>query len=401
LRRRLDRAFDFATAIPYASALRNVGEPTLAANVLQTAVKLNPERPEGWNNLAQCYTDMGRFDQAPMLFQRALQCFDKQGLPIEQTGETLLGFAYSMMRLGQWKYVWPVWEGARCNRSWHPFPHLQPWRGEPVARLLVLPEGGFGDGFMFSRWLPALLDRVPAVTLLLWDPLFEYANYVVQRGAQRSILGRIRVLPMSHEFQYDELAEYTHCTPLMSLPAHANMQSWNDIPPSLDWSPRGRIIAPPQDWIGFCWRAEENGVARKIRTLDHAAAGHLSKWLSKRCERLVSLCPTGKALYRQGDESVPAGVVQDEAAIDGWEPTARTLLKCKHVVTADTAVAHLAGALGVPTTILLPLRSMWTWSVESECGDRTHWYGSNCRVFRNTAVASWDLEGIKKALCFL
>ena len=62
---------------------------------------------------------------------------------------------------------------------------------------------------------------------------------------------------------------------------------------------------------------------------------------------------------------MPAGVRQNGDAIADWESTARTILHCKLVVTVDTAVAHLAGSLGVPTICLLPRRSDWKWG----CGE--------------------------------
>lgn len=305
----------------------------------------------------------------------------------------MMGFAYSLMRLGQFQFVWPIWEAARLSQSWHPFQGLHVWKGEPDARLLVLPEGGFGDGFNFLRWLPTL--RVQGATVLIWDSMFEYTKNVFRFRLTHGDNLLPTILPISHRFQYDELGRFTHCTPYLSLMVHS-MKTWADIPPPLNWEPRGRIVAPPQDQIGFCWKAEENGVMRPTRSMDGLAASRIGKYLAANCERVVSLVPSGRELYRHSDTPTPKGVTQDESLLVDWEHTALAMLKCKLVVTVDTAIAHLAGSLGIPTLILLPLRSDWKWGLPP--ATTTDFYGRNVKLFRNTHPTDWDLAGIMQAI---
>ena len=349
---------------------------------------MNRDEPAAWNNMAEVFSDLGKFEETPGLFQRSLQCHEKQGTSPSWAKNTLLGFAYSMMRLGQFQYIWPAWEVARMGMTWHPFPGTFAWKGEAVDRLLVVPEGGFGDGFMFLRWIPRLSERVGQTTVLIWDSLLEYA--------QRALGQYATVLPMSHEFKYDELAQFRCCTALLSLPGMLGMQSWDDIPPALTWEPSARVIAPPLDQVGFCWSAEENGVQRRTRSLDCFAADKIGRELAKRCERVVSLVPRGKTLYRDAVHAAPKGVTQDDAALASWEETARTILKCRLVVTVDTAVAHLAGSLGVPTLVLLPLRVDWKWGWPGH--DLPPWYGLNFHAFRNDHPEAWNVDGILSAI---
>jgi hypothetical protein len=355
-----------------------------AIGELKRALAIDETRAEAWNNLGQCATDLGKFDQAPGIFQRALQCHKKAGIPIDSATESLLAFAYSMMRLGQFEYIWPVWEAARFNRSWHPFPNLQVWRGEPNARLLVCPEGGFGDGFNFLRWARTL----PAVstTFMVWDSLFEFTQHALPQHV---------ILPMSHSFQYNELARYTHCTSMLSLPGLCGMKSWADVPPPLDWTPRHMLVHPPLDQIGYCWAAEENGVTRKSRSLDAQAANRIGSALARKCKRVVSLVPDGQELYRRRGQVPVRGVTQDDALLADWEETARTILKCRLVVTVDTAVFWLAQALGVRTLLLLPLRSDWKWGVANQ---PFAWGGNNVVMFRNSHPVTWDVAGILEVM---
>jgi hypothetical protein len=389
LRKRAAKSPTYENLINLESGLRRTARLAEAHGVLEKALRLNPQQPAGWVNAAQLYSDLGNFAEVPSLFQRALQCFEKQGLAPTMAKDTLLGFAYSMMRLGQFKYAWPVWEGARVGVSWHPFPHTYPWRGEPVKKLVVLPEGGYGDGFLFSRWLPLLAQRVPEVVFIVWDRLYEYMAHVAGRY--------VRVFPMSHEWRYAELSEYTHSTSLMSLPAELGMESWADIPPSIDWTPPAHIIHPPLNWIGYCWWAEENGSQRRIRSLDQMTADRVGKALAKRCERVVSLVPEQQRLYEQQTAlRCPKGVTQDEALLDGWEQTARTILKCRLVVSTDTAVAHLAGTLGVPTLLLQPVRRDWKWGLSGV--NLPPWYGSTFREFTNDDPEGWNGDALLKVL---
>ena len=390
LRKRAEKAPNYENLINLESGLRRAARLDEAEDVLKRCLSMDPTQPAGWTNAAQLYSDLGRFEQAPLLFQRALQCHEKQGIRPEMARDTLIGFAYSMMRLGQFQYCWPIWEASRLERSWHPFPNMAPWRGEEVKRLLVFPEGGYGDGFCFSRWFPALAARVPEVLFIVWDRLYEYARHVLSPYG-------IKVFPMSHQFRYAEIADITHCTPLMSLPAVLGMQSWSDIPPQIDWTPPAQIVHPPLDQIGFCWLAEENGSQRCIRSLSIAVADQLGRALSRRCDKVISLCLPGKNLHAADAKfRPPRGVVQEPGAVDGWEQTGRTILQCRYVVTVDTAVAHLAASLGVPTLMLTPLRSSWQWSLPG--GDLPPWYKQNFKAYRETNPVCWTPDAILKVL---
>jgi Tetratricopeptide repeat len=390
LRKIVAKSPTYENLINLGSGLRRANRLDEAGEILKRCLAMDPTEPAAWSNAAQLYSDLGRFEQAPGLFQRALQCHEKKGVHPTMAQDTLLGFAYSLMRLGQFQYVWPAWEAARLQRSWYPFPNMAPWRGEEVKRLLVLPEGGYGDGFCFARWFPLLAARVPEVLFIVWDRLYEYARHVLSPWG-------IKVFPMSHQFRYAEIADITHCTPLMSLPTIPGMQSWNDIPPQIDWTPPAQIVHPPLDQIGFCWLAEENGSQKCIRSLPIAVADQIGRVLSRRCEKVVSLCLPGKNLkVEESHFRPPRGVAQDPTAIDGWEQTARTILKCRFVVTVDTAVGHLAGSLGVPTLMLLPLRSSWQWSLPG--GDLPPWYKPTFKAYRETNPVGWTPDAILKVL---
>lgn len=382
---------NYANIVNLAAAQRALGMIHEAKDQLLAAVALEPLGPEGWSNLGQCFTDLGQFGDAAALFQRSLECHEKRGLHPSAVKETLLGFSHALMRQGGFEFVWPCWEMARIGVSWQPFPNIPVWQGEQCRSLLILPEGGMGDGFNFLRWIRDVADRCPDITVVIWPPLYEFTKYLCAK-----MPFPVRVLPMSHEFQGSDLHKYSFQTALMSLPACCGMKKWEDIPPTLYWTPRDHIISEPMDMIGFCWRAEENGVARKTRTLDVSAANVIGGRLFMAGSRVVALCPKSKHLHREAEEFIiPKRVEYVDHLLTDWETTARTILKCRKVVTVDTAVAHLAGSLGTPTLLLLPMRSDWKWGMD---GSARSWYGSNVLTYRNDHPLYWNVDGILQAL---
>jgi hypothetical protein len=396
LRKRTRKNYTYENLVNLASGLRRQGSFETAVGVLGQALLIAPESPAAWHNLGQVFSDLGDFRRVPQCCQKALECHEKLKTPPGMVQETLLAFAYSLMRLGQFETVWPLWEAARYGTSWHSFPNLPAWRGEPEARLLIVPEGGFGDGFNFLRWLPALQQPWD---LLLWPPLCELAERAIRQSVPRHvpILGEPQhtIFPMSHAFEPHELARYTHCTSIMSLIAYSGMTDWKDIPIPLDWAPPSRPDRQLEKAIGFCWRAEENGVQRQNRSLDDATADAIGKFIARHGLKVISLVPEKQSLHRERPLRTPRQVVQDETLLAGWTATAQTIQQCQAVVTVDTAVCHLAASLDIPTLVLLPRRSDWKWGLPEDVLPR--WYRT-LSAHRNESAKGWDVSGILQAV---
>ena len=122
--------------------------------------------------------------------------------------------------------------------------------------------------------------------------------------------------------------------------------------------------------LGLCWSAEENGVQKRIRSIDTAAdLEPLARW------SFVNLNP-GKTLL-----SSPGIPRLYEPNLKNWTETARVIAGLDCVVTVDTAVAHLAGLLGVPTLCILPVASDWKWGLDR--GDSFWW--PTVTLIRNTS----------------
>jgi hypothetical protein len=304
-----------------------------------------------------------------------------------EDGRIMVNYATALMRVERFREAWPLWDAGRLGASWMPpaegFPVWDGTQDPSGKRILVIREGGYGDEFMFARWFPRLRNLGAQV---MFGSLPETSSLFAEHPALYSCV------PLE-DVDFDGLH---YCVPLMGLPSAFGMTSLEDIPPPITLSVPREATEPWRERIaeaqgiskgvgarplrvGLCWRAGEYGVARPHRSLTEAEIEPLSQargvhWFSlfPRCEK-----PT----------PFPEWVTDLSDGIHDWEDTAALLLNLDLVVTVDTAVAHLAGTLGVPTWILLPRRSDWKWFTN---GERSRWYPGDARLFRRGNARSWQ-----------
>jgi len=296
----------------------------------------------------------------------------------QQFPEVALPLAYARMRAGDWSgRTWALWEVGRLTRSWHPAPGTRPWDGSP-EKMLVLSEGGFGDVFLFSRFFQKLDPIQRAASRLVMGPHFDS-----MRSLKQTWDGMDTVWA-DQEFNWKS---FHFSTALMSLMAVQGIKGPEDIPaaepfrtvpqfgiPEWDnedhFTPRPSFAIDRGARIGLCWHAEENGVQKRIRSIDRVAdLEPLAKW------RFFSLNP-GKALL-----DAPTVPRLMHVPLKTWMDTARLIETLDCVVTVDTACAHLAGLLGVPTICVLPVASDWKWLLDRE--DSFWWH--SVKLVRNTS----------------
>jgi len=350
------------------NALRTVGEPAEAEAECRRAIALAPGFAPAHFNLGLVLQDRGRFDEALACYRRASEL--RPDYPKATVCEAMLCLLRGDLAAGWQKY----------EARWHigdlpPRGFVQPqWRGEPLAgrKILLHAEQGFGDSIQFLRYVPHVVARGGTVILEIQKPLVPLAA----RIPGITVIARGEPLP----------ALEMQC-PLLSLPL-AFETSLDRIPAETPY-----LTAPP-DRIAH-WRARL-GPGFKVGIAWAGSPVHRNdRSRSIPIDRLAPLFEIASARWfslqvgpRAADlAGLPQAAITDLAAelVDFGE-TAAAIAALDLVITADTAVAHLAGALGRPVWVMLPLAPDWRWLLGR---DDSPWYPS-MRLFRQPRVDDWD-----------
>jgi hypothetical protein len=258
------------------------------------------------------------------------------------------------------------------------------WQGEDPAGLTILvhDEGGFGDTLQFVRYAPMLASRGATVRLQVQPPLVRLIGQSMPDVAQ--VFARGEPLPA-----YD-----MHC-PMLSLP-HCFGTRLDTVPaqlpylkPELEAAARWRVrlddaTASRSLRVGLVWA----GASRP--EMPEAFAMNLRRSLT--LSRLAPLAAVPGvcfvSLQLDAAEAVPPGmdILDPMAAMTDFADTAALVANLDLVIAADTAVAHLAGALGRPVWVLSRYDACWRWLADRR---DSPWY-PQLRLFRQPRPGAWD-----------
>lgn len=348
-----------------AVCLRHLGRFAESCEILNDLVFHNPDHFAAWNSLGMIDTDLGQFGSALSAYQIANEKIQGKQLNPEAIASIRINVGYALMRSRQFEKAWPFWESGRYNHAWS--TPLTPWSGQP-GRVLIICEGGYGDQFLFCRWFPQA-KKLAEITYYCFDDLIPIMPEYCQ-----PMLPHQKKMQVSEYLPNVNWDKYDYATSIMSLPAICGMKDIADIPPDQGGWSRKRLPLHMCDGVGLCWAAEEVGTQRRLRSIPVEVFEPLAQVLKG---ELTSLCP--------GREH-PKWIA--DIALNTWTDTVMALSRLHYVITIDTAVAHLAGALGVPTYMLLPLGSDWKYFTAADVGCRSPWYPS-VKLIRNTDPLSW------------
>ncbi|HUQ27014.1 MAG TPA: tetratricopeptide repeat protein [Usitatibacter sp.] len=270
---------------------------------------------------------------------------------------------------GWQEYEWRTRTPGYADYANYPFP-MPRWRGEPLSgrRILVHAEQGHGDTIQFARFLAPLAMRGAAVDIFCHQPLESLMSRIAGVGTATA---RLRERP-THDFH----------APIIDVAAahlpHASAPHWSGayitpLPERVERFARN-FAAAARPLVGVAWKGSARHVNDRNRSLERASAATL-------------LRPGPTYVNLQLGEPVLDDAMIDAAAdIADWDDTAAVVSLLDHVVSVDTAVAHLAGAMGKPVTLLVPFTPDWRWGVG---GETTPWYPS-MRLARQLRRADWS-----------
>ena len=371
---------------------RREGRLDEAAAHGRRAVTLDPGDAVGWYNLGVTHYDRLEVEASISCERRAVRLRPDWPDPHFELAEGLLlsGRLDEGWREYEWRWrlsgVPPLVPPAIPGRSGRAVP--QPWDGRPLpgGTLLLIADQGFGDTIQFARYLPMAAALCP-------DPVI---------ACSPEMLPVIRSLPVSHRAftAWEDAPPFDAYAALSDLPGLFDTV-FDTIPASVPY-----LRAGPERVER--WRERLDGLLpRGYRRIGLVWAGRPSHGNDRnRSLKLERLAPFF-ALERTVLVSLQKGPAQADAArfygtaplvslgpeLEDFADTMAVLAQLDHVVCVDTAVAHLAGAMGRPVSVLLPYAPDWRWLLGRS---GTPWYPT-ITLHRQPAPGRWD-EAVRGAV---
>lgn len=341
-----------------------------AAGKLLRAHRLRPEKIETLLSLGSALRDARQFDAAETVFSAAIA-------RRSDGRDGWLGRAVTRLVRGDLKNGWEDFE----HRWKRPTPGTE-WDGRPLngETLLIQAEQGFGDAIQFARFAPLAADRGARVVLEVHPALTRLL---------RRLDPRLEIHPSDQSPPPFDL----HC-PIMSLARLLGATLDNLPAPPFYLTPDPKeaaqtaaaIQAATKDGetvlnVGLCWAGNPAHKNDHNRSVPAALLAELLEtpgvafWSLQTGDAAAALTVASRARLRP-----PPFPLTDFAA------TAALIAALDAVVTVDTAIAHLTGALGVPGRVLLPYAPDWRWLIERA---DSPWHPS-LRLIRQQRPGDWS-----------
>ncbi len=386
----LQRALQLEPA--YADALLNMGnlltlagDPTAAIDYYRRALERDPSRAATYTNVGNACQTLGRFAEAAELYEVAL------GLESELS-EARWNRALLWLQQGDYVRGWPEyrWGTATGDR---PRRELQcpRWVGQDVngKRIVIYAEQGLGDTLQFVRFLPRLRRDGAYVILECQKSLRQLVR---DSGLAEEIVAAGDPLPEADFFASLLDLPALFETTLETLPAPSRYLR-PDAARSLRW--QKYIGGFSELRVGLCWAG---GSAYRANQRRSCALTHMAPLATVQGVCYFNL-QRGEAA-KQALQPPPG--LRLEALDTEWDEfsdMAAAIANLDLVITVDTSVAHLAGALGVPTWVLLPDVADWRWLLHR---DDSPWYPA-VKLFRQVRAGDWTevLNRVSEALARL
>ena len=368
-------------------------DPSKAQGMIGKGLQLAPELGAGYFNIGLALHHQGRPSAAIRAYRLALQYGVSNALVTKSAHNNL---AQDLLLAGEFREGWSRYE-HRLNDMDHRLfreRYGEAWRGDldsrPLNRLLLVAEQGLGDTLMFCRLGLDLQQQLRCpVTLICQEPL-------VQLLAQCSELDQ--VVKKNDEILKDARAErdgQLWC-PLMSLPYRCHLDPatlkqkgpYLRLPPEAVEHWRFKLRRRPgHRLIGVHWQGNprhEGSLYSKGRSMPFAAFSGLR---DLEAVEFVSVQKGAGSEQLQVEEGLSFVEGQgDVSASMDFIDTAAVLANCDLLISADSGVVHLAGALGIPTWVALSYVPEWRWGL---MGERSPWYPS-LQLFRQPVHGDWS-----------
>jgi tetratricopeptide (TPR) repeat protein len=358
-----------------ANVLLRLNKPHLALADCDAALALKPDNIEALGSRGIALRDLGRFDEALEAFDAALALNPAFAHARNNRGGTLLLLGDFERGLEDYEFRWIGGETPKRDLKL-PLPE---WSGQvkPGEHILVFDEQGFGDAIQFSRYLPILVRAGARVTFFCRRKLHHLLGTL--NGAIRFVDTIGKVEEFDCQIALSSLP-YVCGTRLDSIPSNTPY-IFADAKRVAFWHER---LGSRGYKIGLCWQGNQDIRADPGRSISLAAFMPLA--ISG--VRLISL-QTGNGLSQLTDQLARAveNLGSDfDSGPDAFLDAAAVMQSLDLVITCDTSIAHLAGALGRPVWLLLKPIPDWRWLLHR---DTSPWYPT-MKLWRRTEAESWE-----------
>lgn len=361
--------------------LQTLGRLDDAKGLLERATVLDPSHGNAWVNLGLVLSDLGDYTSA-------IQCYDRALMLSPGDEAARLNKALALLTIGEFRLGWREYE-SRWTKLDVPQTFDQPlWNGQRLSSesLIVYGEQGLGDEIMFSSCIPDVLNLVSHLLIECDDRLYTlfFRSFpqatIVSRSMTKDENWKSRIsstdfqipmgsLPLHFRESIDKFGRS-----LSYLKADSNrIFFWKTILSQLGNSPK----------IGVSWRGGTTFSHRERRSiplsefqpiLQTPGCIFVNLQYDATNEELAAIeKKTGLTIHTYPD------------ALSNYDETAALVKTLDLVITVQTAVAHLAGALGCATWIMLPSSPEWRYGAN---GATMPWYPS-MRSFRQTSRGNW------------
>lgn len=411
------RPSSFTAHFGAGNALRDLKRFDEAEVHLRHALALRPDHFEAHVNLGTTLGLHGRFEEAEAVYRHALTLRDdpqihvcvgaaigSQGRFLEEEphyrhaltlkpdhADAQHNLALLALRRGEFKEGWALHEVRWRSSKYKALnvPGVPEWRGEPLngKTVLLVGEQGHGDQIQFARYATVLADM--GATVDMWAP--ENILELLQ-----SVKG------IRHALKNGPTTGYDFWTPSMSVPHHVI----DRIPGALattpyisvnpgrigEWPARVAKVARKRRKVGIVWAGSPTFGNDQFRSMPLSALAPLAK-VTKTAWYSLQKGPARDQLLAG---TSPLKLIDLTDHIDNFADTAALIEQLDLVITVDTAVAHIAGALGKPVWVLLPANWDWRWMLDR---DDSAWYPT-ARLFKQTTLGDWTqpVAAVKAAL---
>jgi Tfp pilus assembly protein PilF len=383
-----------------AGLLSNIGSLLLqikdfaqAVKFLQQALAIDDKSANAWNNLGSCHFHLGRYNEAQYCYEKSL-LFDVNNY------STRFNLSWCLLRIGEFQRGFQLYE-ARFNKEENTAIvkniHSPRWQRQslidnPKAKLCITAEQGFGDTLQFIRFIPQLLGT----NLVTQEQLIIH----VQPQCEKLISQSYPEITVINN-QQPEPPESLFHIPLMSLPLLCHLNPLN-IPnaPYLKsdktllkaWQENINLQAKTKT-IGVTWKGSPTNFDASYRSIDFQNFIQIFTNLKKPVNLIsLSIQPDVQKQideFNQNKPDIYSNLTFQALSkpIENFSDTAAIIQNTDLIITIDTAVAHLSGALGKKTFSLIPYTSDWRWFKNI-----THspWYPS-MQLFRQKKYRDWEL----------